>query len=369
MRRLPVLVLIGALAAGGLTGCGDDERRQAALDKSFVPRLSLTVVTGPNASGWVAQDVVYNGLRVGGTSGTSCASAAAPGRTCTWDYQLQCSADPDCSAVSLRLRASTELTWEGCLWTGGFGGRECVVELPGSVKATFATKASVPKLTLTVVTETSASGSVVEDVIYNGRRAGGTSGTSCASAPAPGRTCTWEYERQCSVNPDCAVSLRLFSAPPVGGYVLWEGCTPSSLRECVLELPGTVKARLVSKASLPTLSLTVVKQGNASGSVNQGTVVNGRRADGTSGATTCVSALEPGTTCNWDFEKVCPSSDPCHVEVFLTGRPAAGTLVNWTGCSKTFTHPTNPPTHTTCQVALAGTVKATFVVDPKASTG
>jgi hypothetical protein len=262
MRRLGVLLLIGALAVVGLTACGEDERRTAAIGTSAAAKLSLRVDSFTSGR-WVRQNAVY----------------------------------------------------------------------------------------------------------YGRRRTGGTPpGTQCDSGN-PGSTCTWEYfQGDCPLELDeCTVSVHLAANPAEGERVVWTGCA-TSVSVCVVELPGdrSVHARFTYSK---LLSLTVVKQGNASGSVSQGSVVNGRRVGGTSAVTTCAAAAEPGTTCDWEYDKVCPSSDPCYVEVFLTGKPAAGTLVNWTGCNKTFTHPTDPPTYKTCQVALTGTVKATFVVDPKASTG
>lgn len=364
MRRLPVLLLIGTLGLGALAACGDDEsRRTGAIDQSALLSLALTVVTQPN-SGFVTQNQIYNGRRTGGTSGISCTGAAAPGTTCTWTYQRVCNVDdPDCT-VAMKLIASPEAgahpLWEGC---SSPALNACTVELPATVKVTFVSKTSQPNLSLAVASQTGASGSVAQDALYNVTRAGGTPGTSCVAVAEPGRTCGWEYLQACpGGGTNCLVSMRLWALPTAGSQVLWEGCTSSGASACNINLPGSVRATFVSKASLPKLALTVVRQGNASGSVKQSQVVNGRRAD--SPSATCVAAAEPGATCDWDYVRACATGQPanCVVSTFLSEAPAPGTIVNWTGCTRTGTHATGEKF---CQVDLAGTVRATFVPDPK----
>lgn len=395
MRRLPVLLLIGTLGLGALAACGDDEsRRTGAIDpteKSTVRTLSLTVVHEQGAWGYARPLAgVSYGRRTATPPLIDCTSAVEPGRTCTWGYlQSACPAEiPDCT-VTVHLaawpRPGERVVWTGCPSSSSTG---CSVELPSdtSVKATFV-KTPPRKLSLTVINQAGASGSVEQTIVSDGARAGGTPGTLCASAAAPGTTCTWEYLQ--SVCPgdksSCPVSVSLYLANAAASAVVWSGCSSSYGSSCTVALPEdkSVQAVLIgSKSSVRKLSLTVVGPANFTdplfaGSVIDQTVWFGSRAEPTP-VLQCKSSAAPGSTCTWEYlqgnpPSYCSSQIPdCTVSARLVAFPSAGLRVVWSGCSLVIASgQPGGATNGACIATLPGDkgVKATFEVDPKGGTG
>lgn len=398
MTRLPLLLLIGALAVGGLTGCmgGDDDgkqgdRRVGALsptDKTTVRTLSLAVVHEADAWGYARPLAgVTHGRKTPTPPLVDCTSAPAPGRTCSWGYlQNACPvANPDCVvtvSVVAWPRPGERVVWTGC--TSSTSPVACTVELSDSTSVTAKfVKATPRKLSLTVINQANASGSVEQVNVMDGARGGGTPGVVCGSLAAPGRTCTWEYLQSICAGDktSCPVTVDLFINDPAASAVVWTGCSSvtSTSRLCRVELPSdkNVKATLIaSKSTVRKLSLTVVGPTN-SGAVHQSEVWYGSRSE-PAPVTQCAWAPAPGRTCTWEYLQgdpgdICVDQVPdCTVSARLVANPSPGFRVVWSGCSFVLAsgQPGGAP-HGACVVTLPGekSAKATFEVDPKGGSG